>query len=297
VLRGVLTGAGFSEAVTFGFTSQAAAGPFVNRGDDWVKIANPLSETYAVLRPSIVPGLMAGIAHNRRREQRDVRLFEIGNRFTRDRGERGALACAWTGAASPLHWSGTHRDVDFFDMKGLVERVGDTLGIAVDVVVAEDVEWLAPGRSAWILGGGGVIGVFGQASPALAEQYELPAKDPVYVAEIDLDAVALAASLMRLQVEPLPRFPSVTRDISILVADTLSASTVRRTVQEASPPALTAITEFDRYQGKGVPDGKISLSLRLTFRAPDRTLTDADVQAAMDAVLAALKDKHNAVQR
>jgi phenylalanyl-tRNA synthetase beta chain len=182
-------------------------------------------------------------------------------------------------------------------MKGLVERVGDTLGIAVDVVVAEDVEWLAPGRSAWILGGGGVIGVFGQASPALAEQYELPAKDPVYVAEIDLDAVALAASLMRLQVGPLPRFPSVTRDISILVADTLSASTVRRTVQEASPPALTAITEFDRYQGKGVPDGKISLSLRLTFRAPDRTLTDADVQAAMDAVLAALKDKHNAVQR
>jgi phenylalanyl-tRNA synthetase beta chain len=101
----------------------------------------------------------------------------------------------------------------------------------------------------------------------------------------------------RLQVEPFPRFPSVTRDISILVADTLAAETVRQTIRQAAPRTLVDIAEFDRYQGKGIPEGQVSLSLRLTFQSPERTLTDSEVQAAMDAVLAALGEAHAAVQR
>jgi phenylalanyl-tRNA synthetase beta chain len=89
----------------------------------------------------------------------------------------------------------------------------------------------------------------------------------------------------------------MTRDISILVADTLSAGTVRQTVQAHAPDTLVRVNEFDRYQGKGVPEGHVSLSLRLTFRAPDRTLTDGEIQKAVDGVLAALKEHHAAVQR
>ncbi len=89
----------------------------------------------------------------------------------------------------------------------------------------------------------------------------------------------------------------MTRDISILVDETLPPAQVRQTIREAAPPTLVRVREFDRYQGKGVPEGKVSLSLRLTFRSPDRTLTDAEVQSAMDAVLAALNTEHNAVQR
>jgi phenylalanyl-tRNA synthetase beta chain len=139
--------------------------------------------------------------------------------------------------------------------------------------------------------------------PAIAERHGLPPADPVYVAEVDLEA----ADALRgqsggpegppLHVTPLPRFPSVTRDIAILVADTLPAATIRATIREAAPATLVSVREFDRYQGKGVPDGQISLALRLTFRSPDRTLTDAEVQSAMNAVLAALKTKHAAVQR
>jgi phenylalanyl-tRNA synthetase beta chain len=99
------------------------------------------------------------------------------------------------------------------------------------------------------------------------------------------------------RIEPLPRHPSATRDISILIDSALPAETIRRTVREAAPPTLTTVREFDRYQGKGVPEGKVSLSLRLVFRSADRTLTDAEVQTAMDAVLAALKARHDAVQR
>jgi phenylalanyl-tRNA synthetase beta chain len=289
-----MTAAGFSEAMTFGFVSAGAAAPFAPDGA-LVPIANPLSETFAVLRPSALPSLVDAVAHNRRREQRDVRLFEIGARFSRD-GERRSLACAWTGAAAGEHWSGGARDVDFFDMKGVVERVGDALRLAISTQPHSE-RWLVPGRSATVLANGLSIGLMGQLAPAIAESHGLPAGDAVYVAEIDLDAAERVVPKQETRVEPLPRYPSVSRDISILVAETLAAESVRATIRSAAPPILAQVREFDRYRGKGVPEGKISLSIRLTFRASDRTLTDAEVQSAMDAILTALKDRHAAVQR
>jgi phenylalanyl-tRNA synthetase beta chain len=131
----------------------------------------------------------------------------------------------------------------------------------------------------------------------VAEGHGLPPADAVYVAEINLDAATSLQPVASFRVRPLPRFPSVTRDIAILVGDDVAAEDIRRTIQEAAPPTLVRIREFDRYQGKGVPEGKMSLALRLTFRALDRTLTDAEVQNAMEAILAALKERHNAIQR
>jgi len=94
-----------------------------------------------------------------------------------------------------------------------------------------------------------------------------------------------------------PRFPSVDRDISILVDDTTPAQSVRETLRALAIPDLAGFREFDRYAGKGIPEGKVSLSLRLTFRSADRTLTDAEVQSAMDMVMNALKERHSAIQR
>ena len=294
-LRGILTAAGFCEAVTFGFVSEAAAAPFASDGD-LVPIANPLSENFAVLRPSALPGLIDAVAHNRRREQRDIRLFEIGNRFSRSAGERRALACAWTGSGGTDHWSGGGRDVDFFDITGVVQRVSEALRIDTRTEPQRQT-WLVPGRSASLMTNGTEIGVLGQLAPSVAERHGVPASEAVYVAEIDLDAADQASRGRSLTIEPLPRYPSVTRDISILVDDTLPASVVRATVRQAAPATLVRVREFDRYQGKGVPEGRVSLSLRLTFRSPDRTLTDTEVQSAMDAVLTALKERHSAVQR
>ena len=293
-LRSALTGAGFSEAVTFGFIAGSAATPFAADGDV-VPIANPLSETFAVLRPSALPGLVDAVAHNRRREQRDVRLFEIGNRFSRSQGERRALACAWTGLAAPEHWSGTAREVDFFDIKALVQRVCDVVGVALETS-PHQAGWLAPGRSAAMTAQGTPIAVLGQLARDITDAHGLPA-DPVYVADIDLDALEQAGAGHDVRVEPLPRYPSVTRDISVLVDETLASAALRSTIRQAAPATLVRVVEFDRYQGKGIPDAKVSISLRLTFRSSDRTLTDAEVQAAMDIVLVALKLQHSAVQR
>jgi phenylalanyl-tRNA synthetase beta chain len=302
-LRGVMTGAGFSEAMTFGFIGEAAAAPFA-ADSDLVPIANPLSENFAVLRPSALPGLVAAVAHNRHREQRDVRLFEIGNRFSRSSGERRSLACVWTGKAGGDHWSGGTRDVDFFDIAGVAERVCLSLGVPVrveplvrSVRLQADHHWLAAGRSAALVVNGTAIGTVGQLLPALAEQHGLTAADTIYVAEIDLEAADRLRPAAVTRMTPLPRYPSVTRDIAILVSDLLAAEQIRRTVREAAPATLVSVREFDRYQGKGVPEGQVSLALRLTFRSPERTLTDEEISQAMAVVMAALKERHAAVQR
>jgi phenylalanyl-tRNA synthetase beta chain len=306
-LRTVMTGAGFSEANTFGFIAKTAAEPFA--GDaGLVAIANPLSETFGVLRPSCLPGLIAAVAYNRHRQQRDVRLFEIGARFTRRDGERRAIAAVWAGASGGDHWGGGTRPVDFFDIKAIANRIGDALGLQL---LAEPVgrvppesgtgaggpAWLTPGQSAVLVDGHTPVGVIGQLAPVVAEHHGLHAADAVYVVEIDLDTAEALVADRHTRIEALPRFPSVARDISILVDETLPSAAVRETIHDAAPATLARVREFDRYQGKGVPEGKVSLSLRLTFRSPDRTLTDAEVQQAMDNVLSALTSRHNAVQR
>ena len=294
-LRRVLTGAGFFEAVTFGFMGEGAAAPFA-APDDLAPIANPLSENFAVLRPSVLPGLLDALGHNRRREQRDVRLFELGNVFSKARGERQSLALAWTGGSDVPHWSGAAPDVTFFDMKGALDRVCRALNLESTTAPHAE-EWLVRGQAAALISGGQRIGVFGRLSKTLAEHHGLPGDDAVFVAEVDLDAAALLTVAGDVRVTPLPRYPSVTRDVAMLVSDTLPAADVRATIRRAAPPSLADVREFDRYQGKGIPDGKISLALRLTFRAADRTLTDAEVQSAMETIVGALVSEHGAVQR
>jgi phenylalanyl-tRNA synthetase beta chain len=295
-LRAVMTGAGFSEANTFGFIAKPAAAPFAREGE-LVAIANPLSENFGVLRPSVLPGLVSAVAYNRHREQRDIRLFEIGARFTRTAGERRAVAAAWAGSTGGDHWAGGTRPVDFFDIKGVAERILSALNVEASAEPISEA-WLAPGRAAALTHDNGTrIGHLGQLSAAIAEQHGLSPADPVYVVEVDLDAAEAATAGRTTAVEALPRFPSVARDISILVDETLRAAQVRRTIRDAAPATLVRVREFDRYQGKGVPEGKVSLSLRLTFRSPDRTLTDAEVQRAMDDIMQTLRGQYGAVQR
>lgn len=292
-LRTVMTGLGFVEAMTFGFIAQPAAARFAVP-DDLVAIANPLSESFAVLRPSLLPGLLDAVAHNRRRQVRDVRLFEMGATFSQRTGERQALACAWTGSAAAEHWSGSGRDVDFFDIGGVVAQLGSALGLNV-TLTASTSGCLAPGRAAVVTAGNREIGLSGQLLPALADAHGLPNGETVYVAELQLDDASAEPGDVR--VEALSRHPSVVRDISILVADSVAARDLRATIQAAAPDALVGIAEFDRYDGKGIPDGQVSLSLHLTFRASTRTLTDGEVDAAMNTIVVALADAHGAMRR
>jgi phenylalanyl-tRNA synthetase beta chain len=301
LVRHLVTAAGLSEAVTFGFIESKTADAFLSSAEaaDIVPVANPLSAKFDVLRPSLLPGLIDAVAHNRRHGRRDVGLFEIGARFGQTSGETRGLGIAWTGAAVAEHWTASAREVDFFDIKGLLEQLSQALDVAFTIEAA-DVTCLAPGQSACVLAGRVVVGIVGQAAPALVERAGAPRQDKVFVAELNLNALSAQRQAPQESVHALPRHPFVVRDLSIVVADTLPAAIIRGTIRTAATDQaapLTTIAFFDRYQGKGVPDGAISVSVRLTFQAADRTLTDLEVQHAFDRILSALVQEHGAVQR
>jgi len=218
----------------------------------------------------------------------------------------------WTGAGTPPHWSGAARAVDFFDVKGVVEAIAAAFGIEAAFEPAE-VSYLVPGKSASVTisrlqagapGSTSSVGVIGQIQPAILEARGFPANEALWAFELDAEALALRQSSGQgaargddLRAESLPRFPSIVRDLSVLVDTALPAAAVRGTIRSSAPATLAHVIEFDRYKGKGVPDDRVSLSLRLTFRSPERTLTDAEVDAAMERIVGALSDAHGAVRR
>ena len=299
LVRRLLTGAGFSEAVTYGFIEEAAARAVCGNPQDIVALHNPLSERGAVLRPSLLPGLVDAVVHNRRRERHDVRLFEIGSRFRRGGGETPAIGIAVTGAASAAHWSAPARPADLFDLTGAVARLCSGFGLEASFEPAT-AGHLVPGQTARAYLRAGtdrfVLGEAGRLDPGFAAARGMPGSDAIYVAELDLRRLD-PGGLDRLRAAPVPRHPSVTRDISVEIDDALPAARVRDTIRTAAGPTLVEVVEVDRYAGSGVAAGAVSLSFRLTFRAPDRTLTDAEVQESTGAVLRTLSETHHAKQR
>lgn len=299
LVRRLLTGGGFFEAVTYGFVEEAAAHAVHPDRQDVVALRNPLSERGAVLRPSLLPGLVDSVAHNRRRERHDVRLFEIGSRFRRGDGETPALGLALAGAADAVHWSAPARPADLFDLTGVIARLCAGFGLEAEFEPTT-AGHLAPGQSARVhvrtAAGRAALGEAGRLDPAFAAARGMTGTDPVYVAELDLRPFDPGAG-EHLHAAPVPRYPSTTRDVSVEIDDALPAARVRDTIRAAAGPALVDAVEIDRYTGSGVVEGAVSLSVRLTFRAPDRTLTDAEVQKSTDAVLRALADTHGARQR
>lgn len=305
LLRQILTASGCSEAITYSFVEHAAARPFASCDDDVVHMANPLSEKFGVLRPSLLPGLIDSLVRNRRREHRDVRLFEIGNRFRRHDGESRGLAVAITGASSPEHWSVADRAVDLFDVRGIIERTCAACGVEPIFAPMEHAV-LVPGRTASVSGFSHhhdeqtvPLGYLGQLLPDLADARGLPSTGgEVYVAELDLAALeSVAADRNQLRAEPVPRHPSVVRDLALVVDEHLPAAVVRDTILAAAADTLVDVREFDRYAGKGIPENCVSLALHLRFRALDRTLTDTEVQASIDSVVAALERDHGITLR
>jgi phenylalanyl-tRNA synthetase beta chain len=201
------------------------------------------------------------------------------------------LAGIWAGAGTPSHWAGGARPADFFDMKGVFEALTRAFGVEATFEPA-DIPYLVAGKTAK-----SGIGSIGQVQPSIADARGFPANEALWAFEIDADALGSGGDGDDLRAESLPRFPSIVRDVSILVDANLPAAAVRGTIRSAAPPTLVHTIEFDRYKGKGVPEDRVSLSLRLTFRSPERTLTDAEVDEAMGRIVTALADAHGAVRR
>jgi phenylalanyl-tRNA synthetase beta chain len=292
-LRRLLCGAGLQEAVTFTFMERSAAEPFVAEGTPLVEIANPLSEKFSVLRPSIVPGLLDALIYNRRRGIDDVRLFEAGAIFAAA-GESQQVGWVLCGARD-AHWSQPATPVDIFDALGVAAVLADAWGVTLTSSPTAAAGYV-PGRTAQLAIDGRAVGIVGQIDSRVAESRGLPQGSHVVAGCLDLGAFAGDGAAIT-KVAAVPRFPAVVRDVALLVADNLPAAALRATIRQQPIPWLRSVVEFDRYQGRNIPAGKVSLAFRLTFQDDGRTLTDTEVDDAFTRIVEALIAEHGAEVR
>jgi len=284
-VRRILTGLGLDEAQGQTLISDAAARRV---SEEVVLLANPLSSDMNALRSSLLPGLIDSLSHNLTRRNGDVQLFEIGRVFTLQNGaarEGWRVAIALTGARDPRFWSGADRDAkaDVYDLKGLVEELIERLGLrGVTYARRPESTPLMLESAAVTLGGKLPLGQLGQLLPTLAKRHDL--RDAVLLAELDLDALLARGNPAR-SFKPLAAFPSIQRDVAMIVPEATTHEAVLAAVKQAKPGHLEAVELFDVFRGKHVPEGHKSLAYSFTYRAADRTLKDEEVQASHDRLV------------
>ncbi len=285
--RSVLVARGYREAITYSFVSDAEQN-VLNPGVVHVSLLNPISSDLSVMRTSLWPGLVDALRYNLKRQRQSVRLFECGLLFRRegaDLVQKPMLSGVVTGYAVPEQWGVETRGVDFFDIKGDVEAlVSSTAPDSGCHFEAVDHPALHPGRSAAIYSCGEELGRMGQLHPTVMATLKLNA--PVYVFEIDL---ALLSRGQVPQYRAISRYPTMRRDIAVVVDESISAQAVRDCVGQSASDMLENLELFDVYRGKGIDSGKKSLALSLTFQATSRTLRDKEVDDFMARVIESLR--------
>ncbi len=308
--RRALVACGYDEAINYSFIDVAHDGQFdllpalgAHADDDaeqFVTLANPVIEGVTRMRPTLLPGLLAAIRHNINHGTRDVSLFETGRIFAsrtendeRPR-ERDAFALVTTGGVRATGRADATREVDFYDLKGALDAAVEALQVGPLELAAADVRHLRAGQAAQVSLAGQAVGTIGRLADELTATYKF--RVPVYVAEVDFSAL-LAAVSTPARYAPLPRFPSVARDVSLLVARRVTFAELRRAALALKVEYCQGVALVDVYEGEKLPEGKRSLTLRLAYRAPERTLRDEEVDALHAQIVDTLTAQFDAQQR
>ena len=308
--RRILTGLGLFEAQGQTLISETAAK--LAASDTLVPLANPLSNDMNVLRPSLLPGLLEALRHNLSRKNEEAALFETGRVFSASTGQASAaapspgpaggvreerrLGLALTGRRNCLFWSGEEREAkfDLFDLKGFLEEFFDHFGLRGITYARRPESTALFIESATVHLGKSQLGELGQLHPSLAKAYDL--RDAVLLAELNLDLLLARRNPAR-AFKPLPAFPSIRRDLAMLVPEATAHEAVLQVVRETKPANLESVELFDVFRGQNVPPGQKSMAYAFTYRSPERTLTDAEANAAHENLVARLKQRLQAVVR
>jgi phenylalanyl-tRNA synthetase beta chain len=272
---------GLHEAVTWSFISEADAETF---GGGAHVLANPISEEMKVMRPSLLPGLIRAAARNLARGVTSIRLFELGRRYLAE-GERPTLGLLLTGDAAPRDWShGKARPFSPYDVKAevlalLAEAGAPTANLQLSTGAGTAFH---PGRSATLRLGKAELARFGEIHPALARSYDVP--PTTQLAELFLDAIPARDKGRARPAFTPPALQAVTRDFAFVVPETLAAGDLVRALRGADKALIADVRLFDRYQPQ---DGPLSLALEVTLQPGEKTLTEADLAAVSDRIVAA----------
>lgn len=296
-VRRILTSLGLDEAQGQTLIADSAAGQSTAT-DAVVHLANPLSSDMNVLRPSLLPGLLEMLGHNAHRKEHDVALFEIGRVFVKRQGklvEERRLAIAMTGARQPGFWSGNHETVDVSDLKGILEELTEQLGLrGLAFQRRAEPTGLFVESAEIKLGGKLWIGEMGQLSPLIGKRLDL--KGTAFLAEFDLDQI-LARRGATGSFKSLPAFPAISRDVAMIVPETVTHEQVLQTVKRSKAEFLEGVELFDIFRGKNITEGSKSLAYAFTYRHGERTLKDDEANASHVRVVTALRDNLSATIR
>ncbi|GAB4168013.1 MAG: phenylalanine--tRNA ligase subunit beta [Wenzhouxiangellaceae bacterium] len=294
-MRCILAARGFQEVVTWSFVSEGQLA-LLGELESAQPLANPLNRDMAVLRTTLLPGLLAAASRNWRHGRHRLRLFEVGHVFRSrpDWSETQRLALLMAGPWAPEGWANPAREVDVFDLKGELMQLFLTLGLDADgiEVRASGPGWLHPGQSMEMLRSGQVVGWAGQLHPELVDGYDLDTR--VHVAEIDLAALGLRELP---QYRPVARYPAVRRDLALIVPEEVRAAELLGQVSAAAGELLEDIVLFDLYHGDKVETGLKSVAIGLILRDLSGTLTDERVDGVIDRVVTRLAQQCGASLR
>ena len=278
----------FNEVINYSFINPTAFEQIMMPEDSplrrTVNIANPLSEEQSVMRTLLLPGLLKSLSTNLARRNLNLSFFETGTVFypgeeklPAENLKLGAIVCG----RSQINWMKHDIEMDYYYLKGMAEILLEEMGCPAVSFAAAEAPGYHPGRTAAVSCNGERIGGLGELHPAILEAYGI--KERACAMELDLDKLYARCS-QRIESREIPRYPAVERDLALLLEQSRTMAETMQVIREAASGLLEQVTLFDVYAGEQVPVGYKSLAFRLTFQSYDRTLTDAEVNAEMDAV-------------
>lgn len=301
-VKASLSSQGLYETISFALTNEETFNKLNIPQDSplrrAVPIMNPLSDEYPLVRTTLLSSIFDNLARNLARKNDDVALFEVGSVFfpkalpvTELPDEVVKIAGAITGRRNAQGWNQTNDMVDFYDAKGIIEELFANLRVTRYTVEAGTHYAMHPGKTALFKKGRDVIATVGEVHPAVLSAYGIT--KPVYIFELDATTV-MKYMAKDLKYKALPKYPATSRDLAMLVDVDVNAADIEKAMTKAAGQNLTQITLFDVYTGKQVEEGQKSLAFSLTFQSNDKTLTDAEIDPAIEKIVAKLQKDFNA---
>ncbi len=292
-IQDYMAAAGLDEVMTYSFIHANTFDKLQLSADDSrrkaIEIINPISDEFKTMRTTMAPSLLATAAYNLARQNTKVCIFEVGRTFipkslpiTEFPEEHRVLCAVLSGKRNELNWNESHEDVDFYDMKGILEGLMEKLQVADYNLIPTMEPFLHSGKSCAIECGGAIIGYFGEVHPTVQENFELGAV--AYLLEIQIEPLVVGATTIP-KYQRLPKFPSTSRDIAVVVPAEVTMAQLDKVVHDNGGKLLTEVKVFDLYTGKQVAKGCKSMAFNLTFQDNDRTLTDADIDVLIKKIV------------
>ena len=300
-----LASAGLDEVMTYTFIHPSFVDKMMLKADDCrrnvIKLMNPISDEFGVMRTTMLPSLLNTAAYNLARQAESVKIFEVGRVYlpkalplTEHPEERRVIGAVMSGRRSELNWTSGKDSVDFYDMKGVVEGLLEKMQLAEYELAACEETYMHPGKSCVVKAGGKAIGYFGCLHPTAAANFDVP--EETYVLELEL--APLAESALRVpQYAHLAKFPGTSRDIAVVVPKEVTVQELEGVLRANAGELLQGIRVFDVYTGKQVTEGCKSVAFNLTFQAEDRTLTDGEIDPIIKDVVAKVAEAYAAQLR